>query len=206
MIFRKKRLIFTFLIVLFCILLSNCSMTPYMRYAVDDSPEISEQSLTYQALQQVLKKLIVNLDLSKKYLLVQPIDDLKNDYICNLIYEELLVIGFNIDKIREREMSTIDKNKYDKFLYFYPIVYGTEKNYSVPTGITNYLVGSIPILGTMILKQYNYKTTYIGVVLRFRLYDPGKSKIIWIKKFTGYLKTEIRENTDILEYIKNCKK
>ena len=81
-----------------------------------------------------------------------------------------------------------ESDNFDKFLMFYPTVYGTETAETNPT-LWPKLFASIPVIGWVfgqnILAAYTYVDRQAGVSIHCRLVDVNTGDIDWIRSFTG---------------------
>lgn len=184
------------LIIGFAILLTSCNSTrPMLNYSGGNYHSVSDDIIINNSAQETVTKLANTLDPDKKYLIVQVVNDPTNDFLADRIFEELYKRGFVVGLAKNTELKEMKTDMFDKFLMFYPTVYGTETASTEPTFWPK-AFASIPIIGWIFGEQVIAKNTYIdrvaGVSLHCRLVNSETGEIEWIKDFTGQNKIRLK--------------
>jgi hypothetical protein len=182
---KLKSLIF----VLTAAFLCSCSVTrPRLSYSGSNYNSVSDDIIIYNSTQEAVSKLTNTLSPTDKILLVQVVDNDKNDFLADRIFEELYKRGYLVGLAKSDELKTMNTDNFDKFLMFYPTVYGTETAETNPTFWPK-MVASTPILGWIIgqnvLAAYTYVDRQAGVSIHCRLVSAVTGEVEWIKDFTG---------------------
>lgn len=178
----KTYIYLSFVLLLF----TACSVTK-PKLVTGKYSNVSDDIVIYNSIQKAVEKLSLELDSTKKILLVQMVNDGKNDYLADRIYENLYLNGYSV-KLTKNPGSIKNTGKYDNLLKFYPTVFGTETAQTKPT-LWPYMAASIPVIGWLsskkILSVYSYIDRYAAVSIHCRLVDAKTKKIVWIKNFSG---------------------
>jgi len=177
------------LLIVAVALLSSCSVTkPRLSYSGGNYNSVSDDIIIYNSTQEAVSKLTNTLRQTDKILLVQVVANDKNDFLADRIFEELYKRGYIVALAKSEELKTMETDNFDKFLMFYPTVYGTETAETNPTFWPK-MVASIPILGWIIgqnvLAAYTYVDRQAGVSIHCRLVSAETGEVEWIKDFTG---------------------
>lgn len=170
-------------------LLASCSVTrPRLSYSGSNYNSVSDDIIIYNSTQEAVSKLSNSLNVADKMLLVQVVDNDLNDFLADRIYEELYKRGYTVALVKSNEIKSMNIDIFDKFLMFYPIVYGTESAETSPTFWPK-MVATTPIVGWIIgqnvLAKYTYVDRQAGVSIHCRLVDAITGEIEWIDDFTG---------------------
>jgi len=182
----KKKLLLLFIGLSFLV---SCTVTrPQLNYSGGNYNSVSDDIIIYNSTQEAIIKLANSLNPNDKILLVQIIDNETNDYIADRVFEELFKRNYVVGLAKRDELKTMNTEVFDKFLMFYPIVFGTETAATSPSFWTK-SVSFIPIVGWIIGQAVIAKYTYIdrqaGVSIHTRLVDATTGDLLWIKQFTG---------------------
>jgi hypothetical protein len=182
---ESKFVLFFVVAALFC----SCSMTrPKLSYSGSNYNSVSDDIIIYNSTQEAVNKLTNTLRQTDKILLVQVVDNDKNDFLSDRIFEELYKREYVVALAKNEELKTMETDSFDKFLMFYPTVYGTETAETNPTFWPK-MIASIPIIGWIIgqniLAAYTYVDRQAGVSIHCRLVNAETGKVEWIKDFTG---------------------
>jgi hypothetical protein len=177
------------LLLVAALILSSCSMTrPKLSYSGSNYNSVSDDIIIYNSTQEAVIKLSNTLRQTDKILLVQVVDNDKNDFLADRIFEELFKRGYVVALAKSEELKTMNTDGFDKFLMFYPTVYGTETAETNPTFWPK-LFASIPVVGWIfghnILAAYTYVDRQAGVSIHCRLVSAESGKVDWVKDFTG---------------------
>ena len=183
----KTRIILLFFTA--AIIFSSCSVTrPRLSYSGSNYNSVSDDIIIYNSTQEAVSKLTNTLSQTDKILLVQVVDNDKNDFLADRIFEELYKRGYIVALAKSEELKTMETDNFDKFLMFYPTVYGTETAQTEPTFWPK-AVASIPIIGWIIgqnvIAKYTYTDRQAGVSIHCRLVNAETGEVEWIKDFTG---------------------
>jgi len=189
-----KKIILLYSIGIF--LFFGCATTkPRLSYTGGNYHSVSDDILIYNSVQEAISKLVNNLNSNDKHFLVQVVDDANNDFLADRIYEELVKRGFIVGRAKNSELKSINTDAFDRFIIFYPIVYGTEHAETRPTIWASW-PAIIPIIGPFIAvtsaASYTYDDRQAGVSLHCRLVDAHSGEIVWVKNFTGQEKIRLR--------------
>jgi hypothetical protein len=191
---------FTILISGILIVLSSCTVTnPKLQYSGGNYNSISDDIILTDASNEAVKKLTKEIDRSEKVLLVQVVDSRQSDLLADKIYEQLSVKGLIVGRTTNDDLKEMNTDMFDKFLMFYPEVYGTQTAQTKPTAITKgaaFALNLVPVAGQFLsrslLKNYNYQDRHAGVSIHCRLVDRKSGKIEWINNFTGQNKIRLK--------------
>ena len=178
------------------LLFDGCATTkPRLSYTGGNYHSVSDDILIYNSVQEAISKLVNTLNSNEKHFLVQVVDDANNDFLADRIYEELVKRGFIAGRAKNSELKSVNTDAFDKFIMFYPIVYGTEHAETIPTIWASWPI-FIPIAGPFLAMASVASNTYddrqAGVSLHCRLVDAHSGEIVWIKNFTGQQKIRLR--------------
>jgi hypothetical protein len=171
------------------IIFSSCSVTrPRLSYSGSNYNSVSDDIIIYNSTQEAVSKLTNTLSQTDKILLVQVVANDKNDFLADRIFEELYKRGYIVALAKSEELKTMQTDNFDKFLMFYPTVYGTETSQTEPTFWPK-AVATIPIIGWIIgqnvIAKYTYTDRQAGVSIHCRLVNAETGEVEWIKDFTG---------------------
>jgi PBP1b-binding outer membrane lipoprotein LpoB len=189
----KTRTILMFL--LSAIILTSCSVTqPRLNYSGGNYNSVSDDIIINNSTQEAVIKLTNSIDPNDKILLVQVVNDPKNDLLADRIFEELYKRGYIVALAKNEELKTMDTDHFDKFLMFYPTVYGTESAETSPTFWPKALI-YVPIVGWIIgprvISAYSYVDRQAGVSIHCRMVNAETGEIEWIKDFSGQDKVRL---------------
>jgi len=180
----------TCFLVFFCLFAVSCASTkPALNHSGGNYHSVSDDIIINNSLTESIGKIANNLNPQKKVLVVQVVDDAQNDYIADRIFEELYKRGFVVGKTKNLKNAKI--GNFDKFLVFYPTVYGTEHAETRPRGLAKYLPFA---LGYVL---FYHDDRQAGVSIHCRLVDGASGRIDWIKDFTGQSKVRLKSGTDL---------
>jgi hypothetical protein len=187
------------LIITTAIIACSCSITqPRLSYSGGNYNSVSDDIIIYNALQESISKISNALNADDRILLIRVVNNDKNDYIADRIFEELYKSGYVVAVTNNDELKTTSIEAFDKFLMFYPTVYGTETSVTEPT-LYPKLFAAVPIIGWIagpsVLSSYSYIDRQAGVVIHCRLVDAQSGEIVWIKDFSGQDKIKLDRNT-----------
>jgi hypothetical protein len=181
------------------LLITSCSVTkPRLSYSGGNYNSVSDDIIIYSSTKEAVSKLANTLNTIDRILLVQVVDNDKSDLLADQIFEELYKRGYNVGVAKNEELKSLETENFNKFLMFYPTIYGTETTETNPTFWPK-LVASIPILGWIIGQNVIAAHTYVdrqaGVSIHCRLVDVDTGTIDWIKDFTGQDKIRLEGGT-----------
>ena len=185
--YLKTRIILSLFTV--AIILSSCSVTrPKLNYSGGNYNSVTDDIIIDNSTQDAVIKLANTIDPNDKILLVQVVNDPKSDLLADRIFEEMYKRGYIVALAKSEELKTMDTDNFDKFLMFYPSVYGTETAETSPTFWPK-LLANTPIIGWIIgqnvLATYSYIDRQAGVSIHCRFVNAETGEIEWIKNFTG---------------------
>ncbi|MFC2100638.1 hypothetical protein ACFLRZ_02290 [Bacteroidota bacterium] len=189
----KSRILF---LIIITILASSCSVTrPRLSYSGSNYNSVSDDIIIYNSIQEAVIKLTNTLNPNDKILLVQVVNNDKNDFLADRIFEELYKRAYIVALAKSEELKTMNTDNFDKFLMFYPTVNGTETTETNPTFWPK-MVATIPVFGWIfghsILAMYTYVDRQAGVSIHCRLVAAETGDIEWIKDFTGQDKIRLK--------------
>jgi hypothetical protein len=192
-----KNTILIYLVI--CLFLSSCSVTrPRLSYSGSNYNSVSDDIIIYNSTQEAVIKLANTLNGNDKLLLVQVVSNDKNDLLADRIFEELYKRGFIVALAKSEELKNMQVDNFNKFLMFYPTVYGTETSETNPTFWPK-MVASIPIIGWIIGKNvlagYTYVDRQAGVSIHCRMVNADSGEVELIKDFTGQDKIRLEGGT-----------
>lgn len=184
---NMKKKIFSLIIA--TIILSSCSVTkPRLSYSGSNYNSVSDDIIIFNSTQEAIRKLSNSLNPQNRILLVQVVNNDKNDFLGDRIFEELYTRGYHVALTKSADLRTMETDNFDKFLMFYPTVYGTETAETTPTFWPK-MFASIPVIGWIfgqnILAAYTYVDRQAGVSIHCRFVDANTGDIDWIRSFTG---------------------
>ncbi len=173
----SKKLIRLFIMwSIFALSLTACSITnPVLNHSGGNYRSITDDKLLNESLSMAIEEISINLNLNKKFLIVQTIKNPTNEYIADRLFEKLYNDGYTVGKSDFSPSNS--NNTFDKFLIFYPTVYGVENYQTRPT-----LLGAMTIIFTPLFFHSDRKAS---VVIHCRLVDKKTMAIEWIKDFSG---------------------
>ena len=179
----------TIILSIMLLWISSCSVTkPKLSFSGGNYNSVSDDIIIFNSTQESIVKLSNTLDQHLKYLIVQVVNNDKNDLLADRIFEELFKRGFIVGSAKSEELKTMNTDNFDKFLMFYPSVYGTETAETNPTFWPKF-VAFIPVIGWIIgqnvLAAYTWVDRQSGVSLHCRLVNAKTGEVDWIKDFTG---------------------
>lgn len=183
----KKQFIYIS-IFLTAVLISSCSITkPRLSYSGTTYNSVSDDMLLAKSSNAAIKRLVDNITPGKKLLVIQVVDNDINDYLCDRIYEELMLRKFIAAKANQNDLKTMNTEIFDEFLIVYPVVYGTETALTQPSMIAKGVAYGLSLvsfgLGSLLLENYNYVERQSGVALHARLVDAKTGNIKWVEDF-----------------------
>ena len=112
-------------LIVFLFILSGCSITrPKLSYSGSNYNSVSDDILIYNSTQEAVTKLANTLNQNDKILLIQVVNNDKNDFLSDRLFEELNKRGYIVALAKGEELKTMETDSFDKFLMFYPTVYG----------------------------------------------------------------------------------
>ena len=113
-----KNLMFLFLII--TILVTSCSTTqPRLSYSGSNYNSVSDDIIIYNSTKEAVGKLANTLNPNHKILIIQVVNNDKNDFLADRIYEELYERGFTAATAKNEDLKTMNTNMFNKFLMFY---------------------------------------------------------------------------------------
>jgi PBP1b-binding outer membrane lipoprotein LpoB len=182
----KNRILYYFFLVIF---LAGCSVTkPKLNYSGGTYNSVSDDIIIYNSTQEAIEKLVANLNKEERILLIQIVDSKTSDLMADRIYEEFYKSGYIVGVAMNNDLESIETSKFDKFMMFYPTIYGTETAKTEPTFWPKFFA-SMPVIGWLfgsnILAAYSYVDRQAGVSIHCRLVDAKTGEIEWIRNFTG---------------------
>lgn len=176
-------------LVTMLIILASCTITrPRLMDSGSYYHSVSDDIIIYTSATQAITEMGNALDPKLKYVLVQVLNNDLNDYLGDRIFEDLFARGYTVALTTKSDLEKSGLDSFDKYLLFYPTVYGTETAATTPTFWTN-MVGFIPIVGwiagPIAIARRTYDDRQAGVCLHARLVDVKSGNVDWIKDFAG---------------------
>lgn len=168
----------------------GCSVTtPRLSYSGGNYNSVTDDLVIYEAGSRAISQIVTVMApfKEKNILLVQVVNNAQNDYLADRIFEELQKNLFKVGTIKGADLTSTKTDRFDYFLMFYPVVYGTETRETRPSGITRASVALpflIPFSG-QILAAYTFDERQAGVYIHCRLTDAKTGEVKFIQNLSG---------------------
>lgn len=184
------------LFLLIALIFSSCSVTtPELSYSGGNYNSISDDMILKKSTDNAVQQIANSVNRGDKILIVQVVDDPISDMLADKIFERLSVNNVIVGRTTNEDLKEMNTEMFDKFLMFYPEIYGTETAQTKPSSITK-AISFIPVIGQIVgpyaIKANTYTDRQAGVNIHCRLADRKTGKIDWIRSFSGQSKIRLQ--------------